>query len=225
MQGVGLFCLLRRVSKLCKVKNNHQALPAPLCLHWKNLPPPDSIFACWDIWEIQHEKIVAYARTLQFWVKKVNLPTEGKPCLLVGSVIELQEEMECYLSFSDEDVFKGIAPPRGNLYHSTRGGDLPECPVNTSQHPCKGGCHGYDCGTCCGEEAPKQVPRLGKVLHPPRPVVAARQIPPLSRGPRQRPCSQSMGEGLVQNSQTEELSMPITQSEPPSHTKELQIAP
>ena len=105
-------CLLRRSSKLCKAKNNHQALPAPLCLCQKNfLPPPDSIFACQDIWEIQHEKMVAYAHALQFWAEKVNPPTEGKPCLLVGSVIELWEEMECYLSFSDKDMFKGVAPP------------------------------------------------------------------------------------------------------------------
>ena len=55
--------------------------------------------------------MVAYTWALQFWAEKVNPPTEGKPCLLVGSVIELQEETKCYLSFSDEDVFKGIALP------------------------------------------------------------------------------------------------------------------
>ena len=31
--------------------------------------------------------------------------------MLVVSVKELQEEMRCYLTFSDENVFKGIAPP------------------------------------------------------------------------------------------------------------------
>ena len=73
------FCLPRRGSELCKVKNDHQALPALPCLHWKNfLPPPDSIFTCRDIWEIQNEKMVAYAHALQFWAEKVNLPTEGK---------------------------------------------------------------------------------------------------------------------------------------------------
>ena len=41
----------------------------------------------------------------------VNLPTEGKPHLLLGCMIELWEEMECYLSFSNEDVFKDVAPP------------------------------------------------------------------------------------------------------------------
>ena len=103
------FQLPRRVIKLHLVKNNHQALPAPLCLCQKNfLQPPDSIFACQDIQEMQCEKMVAYAQALQFWVEKVNLPTGGQPCLLVGRVIELQEEMKYYLSFSDEDVFWGM---------------------------------------------------------------------------------------------------------------------
>ena len=100
------------------------------------------------------------------------------------------------------------------LHHPTRRGDSPECPANTSQCPHKGGCHGYDCGAHYREEAPKQVPWLGKVLHPSRPVVAAGEIPPLSRGPRQRPCSQSMGEGLVWIPQTEEPSVSTTQLAP-----------
>ena len=105
------FLLLKRASELLLVKNDHQAPPAPPCLCWKNfLPPLDSIFGCWDIQNIQHEKTVTYAWALQFWVK-ANLPTKDKPHLLVGSIIELQEVMSCYLSFSNEDVFKGVAPP------------------------------------------------------------------------------------------------------------------
>ena len=55
--------------------------------------------------------MVAYTQGLQFWVEKANPPTRGKPCLLAGSVVELWEEMKCYISFSDEDVFSGIALP------------------------------------------------------------------------------------------------------------------
>ena len=72
---------------------------------------PDSNFACWIIWKLQQEKTVAYAWGLQFWMEKVDLPTGGKPCLLAGNVVELWEEMKCYISFSDEDVFNGIALP------------------------------------------------------------------------------------------------------------------
>ena len=48
------FQLPRRASKLHKVENYHQAPPAPLCLLWKNFMPPfNSIFASWDIKEVQ----------------------------------------------------------------------------------------------------------------------------------------------------------------------------
>ena len=61
------------------------------------------------------------------------------------------------------------------------------------------------------------------MLHPSRPVVTARQIPPLSRGPRQRPHSQSLGDGLVQIPQTKEPRVSTTQLEPPSPTKKLEV--
>ena len=63
-----------------------------------------------NIWEIQQEKMVAYTQALQFWVEKADSPT-GRLHQLVGSVKELWEEMRCYLSFSDEDLFKGIGLP------------------------------------------------------------------------------------------------------------------
>ena len=52
---------------------------------------------------------MAYAQALQFWVEKANLPTQGQPCLSAGSIVELREEMKYYVSFSDEDVFSGMA--------------------------------------------------------------------------------------------------------------------
>ena len=55
--------------------------------------------------------MVAYTRALQFWAEKVDLPAGGKPHLLVGCIVELWEEMKCYVSFTDEDVFNGIALP------------------------------------------------------------------------------------------------------------------
>ena len=92
------------------MENDHQAPRALPCLHWKNfLPLPDSIFACWDIQEIQPEKTVAYVQALQFWVEKAVLPAGGKPHLLVGSMVELWEETKYYISFSNEKVFSGVA--------------------------------------------------------------------------------------------------------------------
>ena len=59
---------------------------------------------------MQREKTVAYACALPYWAEKTDLPTGGQPCLLAESVKELQEEMRCYLSFSDKEVFKGVTP-------------------------------------------------------------------------------------------------------------------
>ena len=179
------FCLPRRVSKLHEVKNNHQTLPALLCLCWKNfLPPPDSIFACWDIWEIQHEKMVAYAHALQFRVEKVNLPTEGKPCLLAGSVIELWEEMECYLSFSDKDMFKGIAPPEEASIIPPRELTPQSAQPMPAGAPTKEPAVDMTVELTAEKRPPNKFPGWEKVLCPSRPVVAAREISPVPRGLR-----------------------------------------
>ena len=53
--------------------------------------------------------MVAYAQALQFWVEKAYLPTQVQPCLLVGSIVQLREEMKCYVSFPDEAISSGRA--------------------------------------------------------------------------------------------------------------------
>ena len=194
------------------MKNVHLAPPALLCHCWKNfLLPLDSIFACQNIWEIQHEKTVAYASALQFWAEKVNLPTGGKPCLLVGSMIELWKEMECYLSFSNEDVFKGVAlqeetpiiPSEEVTPQSTQ-----PTPAST---PMKKATKDTTMEPTVEKRPLNQFPGWEKVLHPSRPIVTARETPPLSRGMKQRPHSQSSGGGLVQQPQTKEPGMSTTQ--------------
>ena len=61
------------------------------------------------------EKTVAYAQALQFGVEKAKLPTLGKPCLLVGSILELWEAMRCYVSFPNDAVFGSVALPDESL--------------------------------------------------------------------------------------------------------------
>ena len=161
------------------------------------MAPPDSIFASQDIWEIQHEKMVTYAWAFQFWAEKVNLLTGGKPCLLVGSVIELKEEMECYLSFSNEDVFKGIALPEETPTISPKEVTPQSTQPTPAGTPVKEATVDMTVETTTEKRPPNKFPGWEKVLHPCRPIVPTRQIPPLSRGPRQRPPSQSSGEGLV----------------------------
>ena len=71
--------------------------------------PPDSIFASWDIREVPREKVVAYARALKYWAEQNDLPTGGEPCLLAKGVLELREEVKWYLTFTNEEVFWGVA--------------------------------------------------------------------------------------------------------------------
>ena len=71
-----------------------------------------SIYACRDIREIPQEKVVAYARVLKHWVEEINLPAGGGPCLLAEGMKDLREEVKWYLSFSNEEVFWGVALPK-----------------------------------------------------------------------------------------------------------------
>ena len=179
------FWLLKRASELCQVKNDHQALPALLCLHWETLLPlPDSIFACWDIWEIQQDKTLAYTWALQFWAEKADPPTGGRPCQLVGSIKELWEEMRCYLSFSDKDVFKGIGLPQ-------------ETSIPPTEDPAPQSAKSIPTGTPVEEATmemamepdaekrpPNKFPGWEKVLHPSRPMVATGADSPSVKRPK-----------------------------------------
>ena len=108
------------------MKDHCQAPPAPVCLLRKSFQlPPDTIFACQDIREIQREKVITYAHALQYWVEKSDLPTGGQPCQLAKSVKELWEEMKCCFSFLDREVFEGVTPPEG----------MPSCLVEEAEPP------------------------------------------------------------------------------------------
>ena len=125
---------------------------------------------------------MAYATALQFWAEKANLPTEGQPCLLVGSIVELREEMKCYVSFSDENVFSGLALPEESPItppkEATPKGAL-QAPANS---PIKEATMDITMGPTTEKKPPNQFPGWEKVLHPSRLVVAAGQFPSLSRG-------------------------------------------
>ena len=73
--------------------------------------PPDLIVASWDIREVSREKVVAYARALQYWAEQNDLPTGGGPCLFAKGTLEIREEVKWYLTFADEEVFQGVPIP------------------------------------------------------------------------------------------------------------------
>ena len=107
------FGLPQQMQELGAKEATLQAPPALPCLHrQKFMPPADSVYACRDIREIPWEKVVAYARALQHWAEQNNLPAGGEPHLLAKSMLELWEEVKWYLSFTNEEVFWGVALPK-----------------------------------------------------------------------------------------------------------------
>ena len=104
------------MSEIHDFENYYLAPLAPKCLYQKDfLSLPDPKFPCWDIREEQLEKTMAYAQALQYGAEKSNPPMPGQPCLLVGSILELREMMEQYVSFFDDTVLGGVASPGGFL--------------------------------------------------------------------------------------------------------------
>ena len=117
-------------------------------------------------------KVVAYARALQHWEEQNNPPARGEPRLLVRSVLELREEVRWYLSFTNEEVFRGVALPKEEEEES------PQTPGATS----------FPKTPCVPEPVPERRAHKfagwEKVLHPSQPVVATGDISQLTRTPR-----------------------------------------
>ena len=122
---------------------------------------------------------MAYAQALQFWVEKANLPTEGQPCLLVGSLVEVREKMKYYVSFLDEAIFSGMVLLEEPL--TTSRGSHPQGaqPMQTDS-PVEEVITKITKELTKKEQPPNQFPGWREVLHPSRQVVATRQIPPMS---------------------------------------------
>ena len=63
--------------------------PAPKCLS-RNAFLPDEL-SYQDVWQQPTLLMVAYARGLQYWAEKLNLPKSPNLCHLEGSIVELRE--------------------------------------------------------------------------------------------------------------------------------------
>ena len=185
-----------------------QAPLAPPCLHCQRfMPPVMSIYASQDIREIPREKVVAYVRALQHFARQNNLPKRNKWHLLAESVLELRKEVKFYLSFTDEEVLRGVPLPEEeedspmvsatadvtttvNIPSAT---DAPEAqPVLKAM---------------LEEKAPKFA-RWEKIIHPSQPVLATREIPQPSTIPKVR--------GIVQQlTQMIPINLPLCVSKAP----------
>ena len=161
--------------------------------------------------------MVAYTQALQFWLEKADPPVGGRPCLLAESVKELWEEMRCYLSFLDGEVFKGMVPPEETSAIPTEEANPQSTSASTPEEEATTGVAREP----AVERRHPKFPGWEKVLHPFQPVVAAGQIPHLSRGPRLRFCNWE--EGVVQIPWTELPKMMTTPQETPLPTQELEV--
>ena len=80
--------------------------PAPKCLD-RNAFLLDEL----SYQDVQQQPIllmVAYARGLQYWVEKLNLPESPDLCPLAGSVVELRETVPEHVTFTNWDVLWGL---------------------------------------------------------------------------------------------------------------------
>ena len=205
-------------SEVHQMDNYHQAPSALPCLLSKSfMPPPDSIYTCWDIWEMQREKTVAYTWALQYWVEKADLPAGGGPCMLAESVKELWEEMRYCLSFSNKEVFKGIVPLEETSAIPTEEANPQSAGTTPASTPKKEATMGMAKEPATEGRPPNKFLAWEKVLHPTLPMVAAGQIPCLSKGPRLRK------ERIVQIPQTELLEVMTPLQEIPSPTWQLEV--
>ena len=112
---------------------------------------------------------------------KANPHTLGQPGLWAGSVMELREEMKCYISFTDEDIFSGMALPEESPVTQSKEATPKSAQPTQADSPVKGTIAKVTEEPTKKEKPLNQLPGWREVLHPSRPVVAAGQIPPIKR--------------------------------------------
>ena len=116
--------------------------------------------------------MVVYSRALQHWVEQNSLPAIGEPHLLARSVLELREEVRWYLSFTNEEVFQGVALPKEEEEESLQTSGA----TNLPKAPCM--------PEPALERRAQKFVGWEKVLHPSQPVVATGDIPHPTKTPR-----------------------------------------
>ena len=113
---------------------------------------------------------------------KSNPPAGGQPHQLAESVKELREEMRCYLSFTDQEVFECVTPLE----------ETPTGPAEESQPPSEAATPVIAPKESTAKETPQEparerdcpkFPRWEKVLCPSWLVAVAGQPPHPSRSP------------------------------------------
>ena len=95
-------CFLQELAGSLEEEDRNRSSPEPQVVDYER----------WVIWQ-------AWAHNMPDWwleLAKIpgvdaDLPTQGQPCLLAGSILEMREAMECHVSFPDDAIFSGMALP------------------------------------------------------------------------------------------------------------------
>ena len=88
------------------LEQEYTAPPAPKCLN-RNAFLLDEL-PYQDVWQQPTLLMVAYARGLQYWAEKLNLPRSPDLCPLAGSVVELRETVREHVTFNHWDDVQGL---------------------------------------------------------------------------------------------------------------------
>ena len=92
--------------------------------------------------------------------------------------MELREEMKCYVSFTDEDVFSGVALPEESPITQTKEATPKGSQPTQANSPIKEAATEVTKEPTREKKPVNQFPGWEKVLHPSRPLVTAGQVPP-----------------------------------------------
>ena len=92
--------------------------------------------------------------------------------------------MRCYLSFSDKEVFKGVVPLEETSAILTEEADPQSTETTPAGTPKEGATVGMAKEPCAEKRPPNKFLGWERILHPSQSMVAAGQIPHLSKGPR-----------------------------------------
>ena len=88
------------------LEQEYTAPPTPKCLNRNTFLPDELSYQ--DVWQWPTLLTIAYARGLQYWVEKLNPPRSPCLCPLAGSVVELREMVQEYVTFNHWDVVQGL---------------------------------------------------------------------------------------------------------------------
>ena len=98
-----------------------------------------------------------------------------------GNIMELREEMKCYVSFTDEDAFSGMALPEEPSTTKPQEATPKSAQPTQVNSPVKEAIAKVTKEPTKKEKPPNQFPGWKEVLHPSRLVVAAGKIPHIKR--------------------------------------------